>query len=476
MQNPSWHNQVQSVLYITLTLNVVVALGKILTGTATGALAIAADGIHSLIDAASNVLALFANRIASRPPDADHPYGHRRYETVAALALGLLLLVTAWEIITSAAERLFGGAVPESSPAAFAVVIGTLVINLFVSRYERRMGEKLNSELLLADAANTGADVWVTTSVLISMVMVTLGINWADAAAAVIVVILIGRAALEVIRRAGGVLVDTAPYPPERLIEIAQSVPSVGTIVRARSRGSTSAALIDIDIEVEPSMTADHSEAIANAVREQIKDALLGIDEVEIHFVPAAASTDEPNYPLIVRAQADALGLATHEVQATEDGRGKILEMHVEVPPGQTLSAAHEQVSQLEAHVRAALPDVDEVITHIEPAQTGQINGALLAGCQKVEAQARVLLQERYPSLNWHHFHAVPLDSGYGLTLHVAMPGSLTLERAHQVAEGAELLLRSEIPRLDRVTIHTEPPEDDSQQIRRDRPATPTEG
>ncbi|MBK8025382.1 MAG: cation diffusion facilitator family transporter [Chloroflexi bacterium] len=451
--------QVRTVLQLTLVLNAAVAIGKIFTGLATGAIAISADGIHSLIDGASNVLALIANRVAAQPPDADHPYGHRRFETVAALVLGLLLLLTAWEIITGAIDRLLGGEAPTLTPAAFAVMLATLVINLFVSRYERRKGQELNSELLLADAANTGADVWVTASVLVSMVLVTAGVGWADAAGAIVVVILIGRAALEVIRRSGGVLVDTAPYTPDELTEIVRQVPAVDKVVRARSRGSAGAATIDVDLEVAPAMTAEHTAAIADAVRGALEETLGRVEEVEVHFVPAPSDEGDPNYPLIVRAQADALGLATHEVQVTLEENVRALAMHVEVPPGQTLSEAHARVTTLEEKLRAALPEIDRIVTHIEPAETGEINGSLAVGATRVEAEARTLLKDRYPALAWHDFRVVPLDSGYALTLHVTMPGNLTLERAHAMAEGAELMLRSELPRLARVTIHTEPPD-----------------
>ncbi|MDZ4769446.1 MAG: cation diffusion facilitator family transporter [Chloroflexota bacterium] len=457
MPDSTRSDAVRAVLRLTLILNLIVAVGKIATGAATGAIAITADGIHSLIDAASNVLALLANRVAARPPDADHPYGHRRFETVAALALGGLLLLTAWEIISGVIDRLGGGAAPDMTPAAFVVLIATLVVNVGVSRYERRKGRELGSELLLADAANTGADVWVTLSVLISMALVALGIGWADAAAAIIVVILIARTGIEVMRHASGVLVDTAPYTPERLTAIAHTVPAVGTVMRARSRGSSHAATIDIDLQVDPAMTADHTGAIARAVEEAMRAALPGVQEVEVHF--ASAPPSDSNIALIVRAHADALGLATHEVQVITGESGRALEMHVEVPSGQTLQAAHDRVTQLEDKVRAALPDVDAIVSHIEPIQTGGRNGLIASACEPLLEQARTLLARRYPSFNWHDFEVTPLDGGCRLTVHVSLPGSLTLERAHQVAEGAELLLRTELPRLARVTIHTEPVE-----------------
>jgi cation diffusion facilitator family transporter len=183
-----------------LILDLGVATGKIIIGLATGALAITADGLHSIIDSSGNVVGLIATRMADRPPDDDHPYGHGRYETLAALVIGALLLVTAWEIIRGAIERLSGGEPPEITPLAFVVMLGTLITNLFVSRYQIREGHRLQSQVLLADAANTSADVFVTLSVLASMVLiVTLGWGWADIVAALIITVLIGKAAWQVL-------------------------------------------------------------------------------------------------------------------------------------------------------------------------------------------------------------------------------------------------------------------------------------
>ncbi|MCC6801590.1 MAG: cation-efflux pump [Anaerolineae bacterium] len=447
---------VRRVLIITSILNYAVAFGKIGIGLATGAISISADGFHSLMDGSANLIGLFANSVAGKPPDENHPYGHRRFETLAALAIGILLLITAWEIVSGAIDRLTSGEQPEISPLIFVVLIGTLMVNLFVSWYERREGLRLNSELLLADAANTGADVFVTISVLVSMVLVSLGLTWADPVAALLIVVLIGRAAWQIVRSTGGVLVDTAPFAPERLTQIIETVPAVQRVVRARSRGPADAVQIDIDVEVAPEMTAEHSAAIAAAVRERLEQELDGVSEVEVRFAPAPIGL--PDYVLTARAAADALGLTTHEVRLADAPEGKILEMHVEVPPKQTLGAAHEQVSQLEEHVRSSLPEVTDVITHIEPALEVAPNGAA-KGSVGIEGDVLALLRRRYPLLDWHHIHASPYDGGYALTMHVTLPAQMTLERAHQVAETAEMLVRTEFPRVGRVTIHTEPPE-----------------
>jgi cation diffusion facilitator family transporter len=449
--------EIRQVLVVTLILNLMVAFGKITIGLISGAISITADGFHSLMDGSSNLIGLVANRIAEQPPDEEHPYGHRRFETIAALGIGVLLLVTAWEIISSAIERLQTGERAEITPVTFAVLIGTLLVNLFISRYERREGKRLNSELLIADSANTSADVFVTLSVIASMVLVSLGLTWADPVAALIIVVLIGRAALQVLRSTGGVLVDTAPFAPEKLVALAESVPSVEHVLRARSRGPADAALIDLDVQVPPETTAEHTAAIAGAIRQTMLDNLDGVAEVEVRFAPTPNAA--PDYALAARARADALGLATHEVRVIDTPAGKVLEMHVEVPSGQTLAQAHEQVSRLEADVRAQLPDVNEVVTHIEPSFVVASVAEAAKGEKAIIDEAQALLHQHFPAVNWHHFRASPLDDGCALLMHATLPAQTSVEEAHQIAESAEVLVRAELPRARRVTIHTEPPE-----------------
>jgi cation diffusion facilitator family transporter len=464
MQQSSIRQQVRRVLLITLFLNFGVAIGKIILGFVTGVLAIIADGFHSLVDGSSNVVALVANRIADRPPDAEHPYGHRRFETIAALAIGGFLLLTAWEIVSSVLERLGGsGQNPEVTPLSFVIMIVTLGVNVFISRYETREGHRLKSEVLLADSAHTRSDVLVTSSVLVSMALVGLfGWAWVDTIAALVIVVLILRAAWHVLRQTGSVLVDTAPFSPEQLTSLVEDVPAVNEVMRARSRGPADAAHIDIDVKVAPEMTTGHSAAIANAIRDKLKDTLDGVAEVEVHFEPEREG--EIDYALAARACADALGLATHEVYMSEvdSAKGtKMMELHVEVPPGQTLDEAHQQVSQLEQNLRQQFPEVVEVVTHIEP--TMNTNGSPVSDGQQhtaaIEAQAKKLLDADFPDIDWHHFHVRPYERGFILTLHATLPPRISIESAHGIAEAAETHLKREIPDLDRVTIHTEPPE-----------------
>jgi cation diffusion facilitator family transporter len=454
--------QVRRVLLTTLILNLAVAAGKIIIGLMTGALAITADGLHSVIDSAGNIIGMIALRVAVQPPDDDHPYGHNRFETLAALVIGAMLLLTAWEIIQGAVERLAGGTAPEITPLAFAVMLATLVINLLVNRYQVGEGRRLDSQILLADAANTGADIFVTLSVIASMALVVLlGWNWADVVAALLVTVLIGRAALKILRQQGRVLVDTAPYAPEEIAGHVLEVPAVDHVVRVRSRGTAGAAHIDVDVQVAPEMTAQQTAAIGDAIRTHLQQQLDGVSEVEVHFAPD--ENREPDYALLARARADALALTTHEVLLSESPNGKVLEMHVEVPPGQTLAAAHRQVSRLEQAVKNDLPDVAEVVTHIEPALADRpdvrIDTGVLTQNQRIAAQVRQVLHQHYPDLDWHQINVFPLPGGFAVNMHVTLPPQMTVEAAHRVAEETEMLLRTNLPLVERVTIHTEPPE-----------------
>jgi cation diffusion facilitator family transporter len=159
---------VRRVLWIVLFLNAVVAAAKLVTGLMTGAVAMIADGFHSSMDASSNIVGLVGIRLAAQPPDDDHPYGHRRFETLATLAIGGLMLVAAWEILQTMIDRLLNGGIPEVTPVSFAVMIGTIVLNVGVALYERRQGRFLGSDVLLADAAHTSSDVFVSLSVIVS--------------------------------------------------------------------------------------------------------------------------------------------------------------------------------------------------------------------------------------------------------------------------------------------------------------------
>lgn len=448
--------EVRRVLIITLVLNLVVSASKIIIGLLSGSLAIVADGFHSLLDGINNIIALFANWFASRPPDDSHPYGHRRFETLAALGIGVLLLFMAFEIITGAINQVNSGEQPDYTPLTFAIMIAALLVNLFVAWYEGREGKRLKSELLVADSAHTGSDVLVTISVLVSMVLTQVGIAWADAIAALIVVILIARTAIGILKQTGNVLADAAPIPPDALKQAAAAVPAAGNVLRARSRGPVDSVYVDLDVAVPASTTTERTEAITTAIRKSIESQFGGVQEVEVHFVPEEDGSDD--VALLARSLADPLNLSVHEVRLSQHNGQQALELHVEVPPDITLEQAHEQVDALEAALHEKLPAVADITTHIEPsAPATPIDEPDPANAAAIQVVALQLLTKQVPECDWHDVHVSAADGGLALTAHAGMAADLPVQEAHRIVEAAEVQLRAAFPTLTRVTLHTEP-------------------
>lgn len=448
---------VSRVLWQILVLNVLVAAAKIIVGLLTGTVSIIADGLHSTIDSASNVIALIAQRIAARPPDATHPYGHQRFETLASLGIGGMLLLAGWEVLKVAVARLRSGDIPDIGPIQFGVLVGTLVINLGVAFYERKKAKKLNSELLKADAAHTASDVWVTISVIGGLIGVEIGIGWMDAVVTLGIVGVIGYTAWEILRRTSGVLVDEAPLPPNDLAEIAELTPGVSHVVRARSRGTKDAVHVDLDVQMDSSISTEQASNITERIRERLEDRYPHIAEVQVQIIPD--NSHQPDYITAARAAADTLGVGVHEITGVVTPQGKVLEMHVEVQPAVTLREAHHQIDQLEARLRGR-PEIADVVTHIEPAAYGSSLPAVSPDAIKLHDEALAKLKENFPQGDWHDSNMRRDRTGYALTLHCHLPGDISIETAHEIAEEAELFLRTQFPQLHRVTIHTEPEED----------------
>jgi cation diffusion facilitator family transporter len=446
------------VLWIVLALNAVVAAAKLITGVITGSVAMIADGFHSTVDAASNVVGLVGLRLATRPPDEDHPYGHRRFETLATLGIGGLLLMAAWEIVQTTLDRVLNGHTPEVTTVSFVIMLSTMALNGFVIFYERRQGNRLKSEILLADASNTTADLYVSLSVLISLVVVRLGFPWIDVVAALLIVGVIARTSFRIIGQTSSVLADRQILDPKAISQLIGDIPGVEETTRVRSRGTEEAVYVDIDTRIKPAVTTDHAYAIARAIKERIREAYPEVEEIQVNFAPQR--NGETDYMLEARAIADAMGLSVHEVIPVPVQDGISLEMHVEVKPGLTLGEAHRQVTEFENRLRERLPMISEVLTHIEPSDP---HGSPLSQTQAaldVRDRALSIANQLYPDGHWHHAAIRLALGGYALTMHCYLPASVSVEEAHTIAEHVETSIRNEMPQVQRVTIHTEPPPD----------------
>lgn len=293
-QSLQQNKQDQSVTYVlgqVLILNVLVAASKIVVGVMTGTVALIADGLHSTMDGMSNVVGLLAHRVAIQPPDEDHPYGHERFESLGMMAIGGFLLLAAWEVLNVAGERLIEGHTPQVGNIQFAVLITTLMINLGVATYEKRAAIRLQSPLLAADAQHTTSDIWVTLSVIGGLIAVRAGLGWMDAAIALVIVGVIGRAAWKILQSASKVLVDYAPLSSTTLTDTIAHIQGIQKVLRARSRGADSTIEVDLDLQINTRTTSQEITQLANEIRHILQSAFPCISEVRIQFFTIAEKT-----------------------------------------------------------------------------------------------------------------------------------------------------------------------------------------
>jgi len=277
---------VRRVLWATLVLNLVVATAKLLYGLNAGLLAMAADGVHSFLDSGSNVVGLVGVSAARRPPDRDHPYGHRKFETFAALSIGGMLFLASWEILKSAWSRLGEGGVAEVGGLGYAVMIVTMAVNLGVSIYERRQGRLLNSEILLADSVHTRSDLLTSAAVLIALVAAQLGWGLLDPIITFAIVAWIAYSAFGVMRPALATLADEARLDPSELDALVMTVAGVRDVHRIRTRGSMDEVFVDLHLQVDPALGIAEAHRVAHGVESAIRGANPEVVDVMVHLEP----------------------------------------------------------------------------------------------------------------------------------------------------------------------------------------------
>ena len=286
MRTESRHSEVRLVLARILFLNLLIAVAKIGYGSASGAISILSDGFHSLTDAASNVAALVGLRIARKPPDANHPYGHRKYETLAAAMIVLFLAIAMIQIVQTAFERFRSHSSPAITHISFLVMAVTLAINLRVARFERRAGERLSSELLLADAHHTRSDVFTSLAVMVALIGTAAGYRFFDPAAALLVVVFIGHACFEIARDAARILSDEMVISEDDVRRVVESVPSVLGCHHIRSRGSADHVFLDLHIWLDGATPLTDAHRVSHKVKDLLMETYPQIADAIIHIEP----------------------------------------------------------------------------------------------------------------------------------------------------------------------------------------------
>lgn len=296
-------SQVRRVLLVTLLLNLLVMVIKIAVGWWTGSLSLLADALHSVTDSANNILGLIANHFASPKPDREHPYGHQKFDAIGALGIAAFLAIACFEILSGAIERIVsGGKEVNMSAAALWILLIVLGINIFVAFYERNVGQKIGSSILIADSHHTMSDIWVTITVIASLIGVWIGnifnlpsFKWFDVVFAFPVALLVFSSAWNVLKENLPWLVDRFAIAPEAINAIAMEVPGVVNCHNIASRGVIGRQVfIEMHAIVEAT-DVETAHKITEAVESRLRERFAPV-RVLIHVEPPAYKSEHIAY------------------------------------------------------------------------------------------------------------------------------------------------------------------------------------
>lgn len=290
-------SKVRRVLVITLLLNLFVMGLKAAVGFWTGSLSLLADAMHSFTDSANNILGLVTSHLSSPIPDRDHPYGHQKYEAIGALGIAAFLGIACFTVLEGAVDRLLhGGETVRIAAPELWLLLLVLGINIFVAFYERRVGQRVGSSILIADAQHTMSDIWVTITVLVGLLGIwILGVQWLDIVLAFPVAILVFQSAWRVLRDNLPWLVDEMAIAPEAIHDAVMQVPGVLNCHSIASRGLLGRQVF-IDMHLIVSATdVETAHKITEAVEARLEQLYHPV-RVTIHVEPPAYQEEKISY------------------------------------------------------------------------------------------------------------------------------------------------------------------------------------
>ncbi len=449
----------EKVALTSMAASLAMTIAKGAVGISTGSLALLSEAGHSLIDFGATVMTYAAVRVSGKPADEEHHYGHGKIESVTALAETALLFILSGIVIWEAVKRLVWHEphVVDANIWAFAVIIGSIVIDFFRARALTRIAKATGSEALEADALHFSSDLWASLAVLIGLGGVSLGIWWADTVAAFAVAVLVLVAGWRLGRRTIDTLTDTAPAgSADKIRKIAGAVAGVVAVEQVRTRAVGTQNFIDLVVAVSRTLPLDRVNEIRGDVETTFKRDMPGA-ELTVTTHPVALSDETVMDRIMVIARNRAL--AVHHV-TVHQLRGKLaVALDLEVDGRLSLQEAHDLADGLESAIASELGLDVEVETHIEPLQPQEASGRE-ASPERVQA-VQIALAELAPETkiirDVHNVRVRETDEGEIVNFHCRVDPHLTVHTAHEKVDALERALRARSPSIKRVIGHTEP-------------------
>jgi len=431
---------------------------KLAAGLASGSLGLIAEALHSGTDLVAALLTLFAVRVAVRPPDREHPFGHGKAEHLAALAEAAFLVAASIYIALHALGRLGSASAGDVEAAWYTLVVLGVVIVIDVSRatVSWRAARRYDSPALASNALHFASDLLGSVAVLGGLIAVRAGYPEGDALAALVVAVMVVAAGVRLARRNVEVLMDRAPEAAAEAARqaIARDEPAVD-LRRLRVREAAGAYFVDVVVGVRPDAAVGQGHALADSIEAAVRRALPRSDVV-VHVEPTAGRG--------VRERVNAAALAVRGVREVHNVRVMQVEgrleasLHLKLPASLPLSDAHAITTDVEQAIRVAVPEVSHVHTHIEPLSEAQVSAApddaeIAAERSTIAAVVREITGDDPEDLRLRHGEQGTIVALVTVLVDPASP----LGDAHGVATEIEERVRRRAPAVGEVVVHTEP-------------------
>ena len=430
---------------------------KLVAAFASSSLGILAEAAHSATDLVAALLTLYAVRVAVRPPDRDHQYGHGKAEHLAALAESAFLLLVSIAIGAESIHRLVDGGGSSVDPTWWVFVILVVVIALDIARAtgSRRIARREHSPALAASALHFASDLAGSIAVLIGLAFVAAGVASADAMAALFVAVLVGIAAVRLMLQAIDVLMDRSSVEANEQIRVAVEGLSGVELRRARVRHAAGRSFVDLVVGVSPDAGVTQAHATADQIEERVEEAL-GSADVVVHVEPMTAEGSLRERATVAAGKV-AEAREIHNVRLLNVDGERELSLHVKMPRDLSLTHAHDVTERLEAAIRQDVPEIARVHTHIEP--LSMTRKASKPRDKKVAAD-RARIDEIVQKLTGAAPDSVEFresPSGRIALVTITVAGDVTLPAAHAIAGKVETEIEAACPEVLETIVHTEP-------------------
>jgi cation diffusion facilitator family transporter len=445
---------------------VLVTAAKVIVGLTTGSLGILSEAAHSALDLIAASLTYFSVGVSDKPADADHQYGHGKVENFSAFVeTGLLLLTCIWVIYEAVVRLFFRKVEVEPSIWAFAVMLISMAVDFWRSRALGRIAVKYDSQALEADALHFSTDVWSSGVVILGLILILLGrvyrLDWlrtADPIAALFVAGVIVSVSWRLARRTIDALLDAAPAGVRaQIIDAVSHVEGVLEIGRVRIRRAGNRYFADLAVGFARTVTFQRSEQLVEAVTAAVHQILPDAD-VTVQPLPRAERSE--NIFDRIRAVATRHNLNVHDISVQHLGGRTHVEQHVELDERMTLKSAHDRVTELESDMRRDVPEIDDILTHIESEPATIETGDELVRDADLERQLKSLAAEFPEILDMHDIQIKKVRGRLYVSCHCTLSDDLPLARVHDIQTDLEIRFKQAAPELFRVLIHPEPSTD----------------